>query len=99
MDNMAKRKRGLTKIEKLFIVLIMIFSLLIPATNVFGKAMLSKSNIEVERLKKEIAVQVKKNQSLAMKVNELRSFDNIEQVAKNEGLAYNGDNVKVINND
>lgn len=73
--------------------------LLIPASSIFGKAMLSKSNLEVERLKKEIKVQVKKNQSLTMKVNELQSFDNIQTVARNQGLAYNSANIKVIDTD
>lgn len=73
--------------------------LLIPVSSIFGKAMLAKSNIEVERLKKSIKVQVKRNQSLTMKVNELQSFDNIQAVARNQGLAYNSANIKVIDTD
>ena len=36
------------------------------------------------------------NESLSMKVNELKSMANITIVAENEGLSYNSDNVKVI---
>lgn len=93
-----KRKIRLLRIEKLLIKVCVLLLLMIPASDVFGKAMLSKSNLEVERLKKQIAEQTKKNQSLTMKVNELRSFDNIRQVAQNQGLAYNSNNVKVIGN-
>lgn len=91
-----KRTIKFLKIEKVLMRLCVLFLLLIPASDVFGKAMLSKSNIEVERLKKEIQVQTRKNQSLTMKVNELRSFDNIQAVASNQGLAYNVANIKVI---
>ncbi len=93
-----KRKIRLLRIEKLLIKVCVLLLLMIPASDVFGKAMLSKSNLEVEKLKKQITEQTKKNQSLVMKVNELRSFDNIRQVAQNQGLAYNSSNVKVIGN-
>lgn len=32
-----------------------------------------------------------------MQVNELTSFDNVKEVAKNLGLAYNNDNIIVVN--
>jgi|LSQX01.1.fsa_nt_gb cell division protein FtsL len=97
---MARRRRfKFLRIEKTLMRLCVLFLVLIPASDVFGKAMLSKSNIEVERLKKQIVNQTKKNQSLTMKVNELRSFDNIQTVAKSQGLAYNSANVKVIDRD
>lgn len=93
-----KRKVKFLKIEKLLMRLCVLLLLLIPVSNVFGMAMLSKNNIEVERLKKDIRLQTKKNQSLTMKINELQSFDNIQTVAQNQGLAYNSNNIKVIDN-
>lgn len=97
---MAKRRViRFSRIERWLMKLCVLLLLLIPASSVFGKAMLSKSNLEVERLKKEINVQVKKNQSLTMKVNELQSFDNIQNVASSQGLAYNSANIKVISAD
>lgn len=94
-----KRRIRFSRLEKSLMRLCVLLLLLIPASSIFGKAMLSKSNLEVERLKKEIKVQVKKNQSLTMKVNELQSFDNIQTVARNQGLAYNSANIKVIDTD
>ncbi|MDD2203356.1 MAG: hypothetical protein PHT75_02200 [Bacilli bacterium] len=91
-----KRKIKLLGIEKVMIKICVLLLLLIPATDVFGKAMLSDSNIEVERLKKEITTQTKKNQSLTMKVNELQSLENIQAIASDLGLAYNSNNIKVI---
>ena len=57
---MAKRKVKFLKIEKLLIKFCVFLLVMIPASSVFGKAMLSKSNIEVERLKKEITTQKKR---------------------------------------
>lgn len=94
-----KRKIRFSRIEKWLMKLCVLLLLLIPASSIFGKAMLSKSNLEVERLKKEISAQVRKNQSLTMKVNELQSFDNIQAVASSQGLAYNSANIKVIDTD
>lgn len=94
-----KRKIKFLRVEKAMMKLCILLLLMIPASDVFGKAMLSKSNMEVEKLKKEITQQVKKNQSLTMKVNELRSFDNIQAVADDQGLAYNSENIKVIDQD
>ena len=31
-----------------------------------------------------------------MKINELASLDKIQEVAKNEGLSYNNDNIKTV---
>ncbi|HHT38542.1 MAG TPA: cell division protein FtsL [Mollicutes bacterium] len=93
---MARRKVKLLRIERMLIKFCVFLLVMIPASSVFGKAMLSKTNLEVERLKKEISAQERKNQSLTMKVNELQSFENILEVAKNQGLAYNSNNIKVI---
>ncbi|MDD2469500.1 MAG: hypothetical protein PHI22_01025 [Bacilli bacterium] len=94
-----RRKVKFLRIEKLMMKFCILLIVLMPASSVFGKAMLSKSNIEVERLKREISMKSRKNQSLMMKVNELRSFDNIQAIASRQGLAYNSANVKVIDID
>ena len=36
------------------------------------------------------------NESLAMKINEMASLENIQSVSKNLGLAYNNENIKTI---
>ena len=58
---------------------------------------LSSINVEVERVSKEVKEQNKTNQSLAMKINELASLENIQSVANSEGLAYNNGNIIVVN--
>jgi cell division protein FtsL len=90
------RKIKFLRIEKFLMKFCVLLLIMIPISDIFGSAMLSKSNIEVERLKKEIKSQTRKNESLTMKINELQSFDNIQTVAKDQGLAYNSNNIKVI---
>lgn len=64
---------------------------------VFCGASIGNLNMTVEKMKYEITVQEKKNESLTMKVNELTSFDKIKGVVKEMGLAYNNDNIIIIN--
>ncbi len=62
----------------------------------FSSALLSKTNIEVESLRSKIQAQENRNESLTMKINELASLNNIEEVAALYGLEYNNTNVEVI---
>jgi cell division protein FtsL len=62
----------------------------------FAKISLSSINVEVERLNKEVKAQEKTNQSLSMKINELASLENIQEVANSEGLAYNNSNIIIV---
>lgn len=91
-----KKRFRLSKIELRIIRFCALLILLFPIVSVFAKATLAKTNLEVERLKREINLQNKKNQSLVMKINELKSFENIQIAIEEEGLAYNTNNIKVI---
>ena len=51
-----------------------------------------------QQLKNKIEEQSNINESLSMQINELASLDKIQEVAKNIGLSYNNDNIKVVNN-
>jgi cell division protein FtsL len=97
MATNENRKSKLSRFEKKLVKICLILLLLFPVVDVFSKATLSKANLEVERLKKVLSVQQRKNQSLTMKVDELKSFDNIRTVIESQGLAYNSNNIKVIN--
>ena len=96
---MAKKKKvKLCRLEKMLIKLCTVVLLLFPVTVVLSKAALSNMNVEVEKLKRNINVQKNSNESLTMKVNELKSLANIDVIAESEGLSYNSDNVIVITN-
>ena len=62
----------------------------------FCSANIGNLNIMVEKLKSEVSIQSKKNESLTMQVNELTSFDYVNNIVKDMGLAYNNDNIIII---
>ena len=86
----------LVKGEKLFFTLIVILLVLMPVLTVSSKSILSKSNIELEKIKNKVEKQEGINESLEMQINELASLSNIQDVAKSYGLSYNNDNIIVI---
>lgn len=95
----VKRVKKIKKIGKFEVFLYTFAALLLvasPFVTVFLQATLSKINVEVEQVKKEIKTQEKKNESLSMKINELASLDKIIQVAREQGLSYNNDNIKTV---
>ena len=96
-NNKGKRFK-IVKGEKLLYFLLFLLVVAVPVSNVFTKALLSESNIEVEQLKNKITKQENLNESLSMQINELASLDKIQEVAKASGLTYNYDNVKIISN-
>ena len=91
---MARRKR--LKYQKRLFTLTIITLCFVFVSIFFFKAQLSSINIEVEKLKKDVTKQEKLNESLTMKVNELISLENMQLVAKEEGLEYNNNNIVVI---
>ena len=94
---MAKTRRlKLSGLDKVMITLLIMLVLASPIIIVFSKSVLSKSNIEVERMKEKLEKQETINESLTMKINELASLSNIQDVAKAYGLSYNNDNIIII---
>lgn len=88
----------LFKGERFICLILFIMLIATPMLIVFSKATLTKTNFEVEKLKSKINKQTGLNESLYMKINELASLDNIQDIAKAEGLSYNNSNIKTISN-
>lgn len=86
----------MSKFERLIYTFAIVLAISAPVTIVFSQATLSQINFEVEKVKKEIKEQTKTNESLSMKINELASLDKIEEIAEEEGLSYNNDNIKTV---
>jgi len=86
----------MSRFEKLLYTLAIFLLLIAPISIVFSKATLAKINFDVEKQKKLIEEQSKKNESLAMTINELASLTKIQEVAKDQGLSYNNSNIKTI---
>lgn len=90
------KKIKFLKGEKIFVFLIILFGTSAPVVTVSSKSILSRSNIELERVKKKVEKQENINESLEMQVNELASLSNIQDIAEFYGLSYNNDNIIVI---
>ncbi len=95
----TKKKLKMSKFEKLLYTLALFLLVISPVSIVFSKATLSKVNFEVEKQKKEIEKQEKTNESLAMAINELASLTKIQEVAEQQGLSYNNNNIKTVTED
>lgn len=96
---MAKKrvtKKKTSKFVKLIYTFAIVLTISFPIVSIMSKAFVSKLNIDVEKLKSKVASKEKTNQSLTMKINELASLENIQAVAKEYGLEYNNDNIKVV---
>lgn len=92
----AKRRVKFLKGEKFMYAVLVIMILAIPIAKVCTQAILSESNIKVERMKKDLSKQQRYNESLSMKISELASLENIESIANELGLSYNNDNIKTL---
>jgi cell division protein FtsL len=98
MKKMRKRVK-ISKFERLIYTLALFLLVIAPVSIVFSKATLAKVNFDVEKEKKEIAVQKKTNESIAMTIDELASLTKIQQVAEEQGLSYNNNNIKSVSED
>lgn len=88
----------LLKGEKFMFFLVVLFGFVImPASWVYTKALLSETNIELEKVKTKINRQNNTNEALGMQIDELASIDNIQNIASENGLSYNNSNIKTIN--
>lgn len=94
-----KKRLKMSKFERLIYVFTIVMLIAMPFALVFSQATLSEINFEVEKMNKKIDAQEKKNESLTMKINELASLDKIQEVAKSQGLTYNNDNIKSIDDE
>ena len=89
-------KRKTSKFVKLIYTLAVLMLISFPIVSITTKAFVSKLNFDVEKLKTQKEKHEKTNQSLTTKINELASLENIQAVAKEYGLEYNNDNIKVV---
>ena len=95
----VKKRLKISKFEKLLYSLALFLLVISPVSIVFSKATLSKVNFEVEKQKKAIEKQAKINEGIAMTIDELASLTKIQQVAEEQGLSYNNNNIKTVTED
>lgn len=92
----TRKRVKLCGVDRLMIMVMALLIVFTPVLVVYSKSTLSESNIELERIKRKVEKQESINESVAMKINELASLSNIQDVAKEHGLDYNNDNIIVV---
>ena len=96
MKKNTKNIVRLTKGEKLLYTLGVFCIVATIVLKVFSSASTSNLKMNIEKISYKIENQEKKNQSLVMQVNELTSYENLSNVLKEMGLAYNNENIIVV---
>ena len=99
MKKKVKKRIKISKFEKLLYTIAFALLIISPIAIVFSKATLSKVNFDVEKQKKAIAEQQKKNESIGMTIDELASLTKIQEVAQEQSLSYNNDNINRVTED
>ena len=92
-----KKRAKITKGERLLYVTALLCLTFTLVLKVFCGAGVSHLSMSIEKMNYDINSQNKKNESLTMKVNELTSFDKVKEVVEDMGLAYNNENIIVVN--
>ncbi len=96
MAKKKNKKSRITKGEKYLYFYATVAFILMLGVKIFCGAQVGELKMSIEEIKYNIDIQEKKNESLTMRVNELTSFENVKQVVSEMGLAYNNDNIIVI---
>lgn len=91
-----KKKRFFCKFERFMYKLCVIIIIFLIVGIVCGQTTLAKVNLEVQKLSKEVKAQENVNESLSIKIDEMTSLDNIQEISREYGLSYNSDNIKTI---
>ena len=93
---MKKNKKKKNRIQGFIYKSFISLSIILVISIVFSQISLSKINLEVEKLKIKVGEQENVNQSLNMKINEMASLENINEVSNTQGLSYNNENIKTV---
>lgn len=96
MANKKKNKNRVTVGEKLLYISAFFSFILMLGLKIFCGAIVGEMKMSIEETKFKIDNQEKTNESLTMKVNELTSFENVKKVVEEMGLAYNNENIIVV---
>ena len=91
-----KNKTKITKGERMLYFYATVAFFLMLGLKIFCGASIGEMKMSIEEKRYNIEQQEKTNESLTMQVNELTSFENVQKVVKEMGLAYNNNNIIVI---
>ena len=88
--------KKVTKGEKLLYIGGVFCMVSIVLLKIFFGTGISNYKMSNENLRNQINSETKNVESLAMQFNELTSYDNLKDIVKELGLAYNNDNIIVV---
>lgn len=91
-----KKNKKNNKTEKFIYRSFVVTTVVLVVGIIYSRAMLGKINLEIQALNDTIKEEAEDNQSLAMKINEMVSFEKIQEVSGELGLTYNNDNIKSV---
>ena len=97
MKKKKKKVAKFTKGEKLLYALAIMCMCFTFVLKIFSSASSSNLKMEIEKINLKIEKQENLNESLTMQVNELTSYENMDILLKDMGLAYNNENIIIIN--
>lgn len=92
----VKRLKLLKGEKVMFFLVVLMGAVVLPFSWVYTKALLSETDIKLEKIKLKIEKQSDTNEALGMQIDELASIDNIQAIASESGLSYNNSNIKTI---
>jgi len=97
---MKKQKKfRITLGEKLLYSTAVICGVFMIVMQIFFGAKINNLKMNIEYVNDQIDTENKKIESLTMKFNELTSYENVKDTIKDMGLAYNNQNIIVINSE
>ncbi len=96
MSKEKKKKRFLSSFERLMYKLCIIIIIGLIVGIVCSETSLAQTNVEIQKLERDVEKQKKVNESLNMKIDEMTSLDNIKEVSEQYGLSYHSENIKTI---
>lgn len=94
--NKKKKKRGITRGEKMLYKLSTFMVIFLVIGIILSKSSLSQINVELQKLENQVANKSDENQSLVMKINEMVSLEKIKHISNEQGLTYNNENIKTV---
>lgn len=96
MKKNKKKQKFFCALERFMYKLCIVVIILLVVSIVFSETTIAQTNIEVQKLEKEVEEQQKVNDSLKMKIDEMTSLDHINEISREYGLTYNSENIKTI---
>ena len=96
MKKNKKKKKLLSAFERFMYKLCILIIIALIIGIVCSETNIAQTNVEIEKLERDVEKQKKRNESLNMKIDEMTSLDNIKEISAEYGLSYRSENIKTI---